>query len=265
MTYLSQFPKAKLKPGAPLRPKLNPKKARAYGPGIEPVGNVVMKKALFTVETISAGMGEVLVYVEDPAGHREEAKVTANNDKNRTYSVVYVPKVTGMHKVTVLFAGQHISKSPFEVDIGMAQGDSSKATAQGPGLEPAGNIANKATYFDVYTAGAGIGEVEVVITDPAGKNNTLPCTIEDKGNSSHRCTYKPTQEGQHIISITFAGGQISKSPFTVNVGEEAHWHLSAPENGLFVLLSFPVSWHLSWVPTVCQRDCMSACALGSCT
>lgn len=35
----------------------------------------------------------------------------------------------------------------------MAQGDSSKVTAQGPGLEPAGNIANKTTYFDVYTAG----------------------------------------------------------------------------------------------------------------
>ncbi|KAM3872462.1 filamin-A isoform 1-T1 [Diretmus argenteus] len=219
MTYLSQFPKAKLKPGAPLRPKLNPKKARAYGPGVEPVGNVVMKKAVFTVETISAGMGEVLVYVEDPAGHREEAKVTANNDKNRTYSVFYIPKVTGMHKVTVLFAGQHISKSPFEVDVGMAQGDSSKATAQGPGLEPSGNIANKTTYFDVYTAGAGVGEVEVVIMDPAGKKNTVECTIEDKGNSSYRCTYKPTQEGQHIIYVTFAGGQISKSPFTVTVGE----------------------------------------------
>ncbi|XP_061910179.1 filamin-A isoform X1 [Entelurus aequoreus] len=219
MTYLSQFPKAKLKPGAPLRPKLNPKKARAYGPGIEPIGNVVTKKAVFTVETISAGMGEVLVYVEDPAGHREEAKVTANNDKNRTYSVYYVPKVTGMHKVTVLFAGQHISKSPFEVEIGMAQGDSSKATAQGPGLEPSGNIANKSTYFDTYTAGAGVGEVEVVIMDPAGKKNTVTCNIEDKGNSSYRCTYKPTQEGQHTIYVTFAGGQISKSPFTVNIGE----------------------------------------------
>lgn len=43
-----------------------------FSEGIEPVGNVVMKKAVFTVETISAGMGEVLVYVEDPAGHREE-------------------------------------------------------------------------------------------------------------------------------------------------------------------------------------------------
>lgn len=36
MTYLSQFPKAKLKPGAPLKPKgvqLYPNKAKAYGPG----------------------------------------------------------------------------------------------------------------------------------------------------------------------------------------------------------------------------------------
>lgn len=47
MTYLSQFPKAKLKPGAPLRPKLNPKKARAYGPGegaqpgVHPCANVL--------------------------------------------------------------------------------------------------------------------------------------------------------------------------------------------------------------------------------
>lgn len=35
MTYLSQFPKAKLKPGASLRPKqLFPEKVKAYGPGM---------------------------------------------------------------------------------------------------------------------------------------------------------------------------------------------------------------------------------------
>lgn len=28
-----------------------------------------------------------------------QAKVVANNDKNRTFSVSYVPKVTGVHKV----------------------------------------------------------------------------------------------------------------------------------------------------------------------
>lgn len=33
MTYLSQFPSAKLKEGAPLRPKSTPEMVRAYGPG----------------------------------------------------------------------------------------------------------------------------------------------------------------------------------------------------------------------------------------
>lgn len=71
----------------------------------------------------------------------------------------------------------------------------------------------------LFLSGAGIGEVEVMIMDPAGKKNTVTCNIEDKGNSSYRCTYKPTMEGQHTIYVTFAGGQISKSPFMVTVGE----------------------------------------------
>ncbi|XP_042323728.1 filamin-C [Sceloporus undulatus] len=220
MTYLSQFPKAKLKPGAPLRSKqLNPKKAKAYGPGIEPHGNTVLKPAHFTVETIEAGLGEVLVYIEDPEGHTEEAKVVANNDKNRTYSVSYVPKVAGLHKVTVLFAGQNIDKSPFEVNVGMALGDANKVTAHGPGLEPVGNVANKPTYFDIYTAGAGAGDVGVVIVDPQGRRDTVEVVLEDKGDNIFRCTYRPVLEGPHTIYVTFAGAQIPKSPFTVNVAE----------------------------------------------
>lgn len=53
----------------------------------------------------------------------------------------------------MLFAGQNIDKSPFGVNVGMALGDASKVTARGPGLEPVGNVANKPTYFDIYTAG----------------------------------------------------------------------------------------------------------------
>ncbi|XP_074387144.1 filamin-A-like, partial [Zonotrichia albicollis] len=219
MTYLSQFPKAKLKPGAPLRPKLNPKKARAYGPGIEPTGNVVQQRAEFTVETISAGQGEVLVYVEDPDGHREEAKVIANNDKNRTFSVSYVPKVTGVHKVTVLFAGQHIAKSPFEVQVGRAAGDASRVTAAGPGLEPSGNVVNRSTHFDICTAGAGPGEVGVSIVDPSGRRGTPEAMLEDRGSGGFRCSYKPQSEGPHLVHVTFGGAPIPRSPFSVTVGQ----------------------------------------------
>ncbi|XP_064905473.1 LOW QUALITY PROTEIN: filamin-C [Columba livia] len=220
MTYLSQFPKAKLKPGAPLRAQQpQPSRARAYGPGIEPQGNVVLRPAQFTVETLDAGVGEVLVYVEDPEGHTEEAKVVPNNDKKRTYSVTYVPKVGGLHKVTVLFAGQNIDKSPFGVNVAMALGDASKVTARGPGLEPVGNVANKPTYFDIYTAGAGPGDVGVVIVDPQGRRDTVEVMLEDKGDNIFRCTYRPVLEGTHTICVTYAGAQIPKSPFAVNVSE----------------------------------------------
>ncbi|XP_070349740.1 filamin-B isoform X5 [Equus asinus] len=218
MTYLSQFPKAKLKPGAPLKPKLNPKKARAYGRGIEPTGNMVKQPAKFTVDTISAGQGDLMVFVEDPEGNKEEAQVTPANDKNKTYSVEYLPKVTGLHKVTVLFAGQHISKSPFEVNVDKAHGDASKVTAKGPGLEATGNIANKPTYFDIYTAGAGVGDIGVEVEDPQGKN-TVELLVEDKGNQVYRCVYKPVQPGPHVIKVSFAGDTIPKSPFVVQVGE----------------------------------------------
>lgn len=40
--------------------------------GIEPRGNVVLRPAEFVVETVEAGLGEVLVYIEDPEGHTEE-------------------------------------------------------------------------------------------------------------------------------------------------------------------------------------------------
>lgn len=33
-----------------------------------------MQAAAFTVETLEAGSGEVLVYVEDPEGHTEEVR-----------------------------------------------------------------------------------------------------------------------------------------------------------------------------------------------
>ncbi|XP_052316204.1 filamin-A-like isoform X13 [Oncorhynchus keta] len=223
MTYLSQFPKSKLKPGAPLRSKtLHPKKAKAYGPGIAPRGNMVLKPAEFIVETVEAGLGEVLVYVEDPEGHTEEARVIPNNDKNRTYSVIYLPKVEGLHKVKVLFAGQDIDRSPFMVSVSKAMGDPNKVQARGPGLEPVGNVANKPTYFDIYTAGAGAGDVGVIIVDSQGRRDTVEIILENKGDSIFRCTYCPILEGSHVIYVTFAGQQIPRSPFTVHISEASN-------------------------------------------
>ena len=52
-----------------------------------------------------------------------------------------------------MFAGQDIDKSPYTVNVTKTMGDASKVHARGPGLDATGNVANKPTYFDIYTAG----------------------------------------------------------------------------------------------------------------
>ncbi|XP_055698008.1 filamin-A isoform X5 [Phlebotomus papatasi] len=217
MTYLSQYPNAKLKSGAPLRPKTNPNRVRAYGPGIEPVGPVVGAPANFTVETFSAGKGVVDVTVVAPNGASEKADCRYNNDKNLTYSVSYVPKVEGPHKVYVKYSGRDIPKSPYEVRVEGHAGDASKVTASGPGLQADGVSVNRPTFFDIFTKDAGRGVPEVIILDPAGHKTTVPAKVRQTSPDVWRCEYMSSHVGLHSVNIFYAGKAIKNSPFGVRV------------------------------------------------
>lgn len=64
MTYLSQFPKSKLKPGAPLRAKtLHPKRAKAYGPGEENTAPKSIQKLISLNLLLFASSGNQLCAV----------------------------------------------------------------------------------------------------------------------------------------------------------------------------------------------------------
>ncbi|XP_049277168.1 filamin-A isoform X5 [Anopheles funestus] len=222
MTYLSQYPNAKLKSGAPLRPRTNhssvpPPRVRAYGPGIEPTGPTVGAPANFTVETFSAGKGNVDVAVHNPNGNPEKVDCRFNNDKNLTYSVSYIPKLEGPHKVYVKFNGRDIPKSPYEVQVESQAGDASKVTASGPGLLPDGVVVGKQTYFDITTKDAGKGTPEVIILDPANHKTSVAAKLRQLGTDQWRCEYTAKQVGLHSVNVFFCGQQIRGSPYGVRV------------------------------------------------
>lgn len=65
-----------------------------------------------------------------------------------------------------------------------------------------------------------------MIRDPQGRQNTVEVMMEDKGDNTYRCTYRPTQMGPHVVTVTFGGMGIPKSPFSVDVGPGElllHW------------------------------------------
>ncbi|XP_036141495.1 filamin-A isoform X4 [Monomorium pharaonis] len=217
MTYLSQYPSAKLKPGAPLRARTNPNRVRAYGPGIEPTGPIVGAPANFTVETFSAGKGNVDVIVDDPKGNKLPVDIRFNKDRNLTYSVSYTPKTEGPHKVKVLFAGREIPKSPYIVNVEGHAGDPSKVTASGPGLQPEGVVVNRPTFFDIFTKNAGRGVPEVIILDPQSNKTTVPVKLRQTSPDVWRCEYVSPITGLHSVNIFFAGKPIPGSPVGVNI------------------------------------------------
>jgi len=214
MTYLSQFPKCQLKPNAPLRPKTNAKKARAYGKGVESKGCKVGQSAPFTIETVAAGQGEVKVTLKNPKGEKTILSATPNNDKLKTYSCVYYPTMPGQYEVEIIFAGVELSKSPYKVNVEDCPPDASKVVAKGPGLLP-GNIVGTETYFDVIAEDAGNGELEIEIKMPSGKN--LPVVIDEVSPGNYRVTYTPTCHGDHQIQVNFGGSNISNSPYLVPI------------------------------------------------
>uniref|UniRef100_A0A0B7BJW7 Calponin-homology (CH) domain-containing protein n=1 Tax=Arion vulgaris TaxID=1028688 RepID=A0A0B7BJW7_9EUPU len=228
MTYLSQFPNAKLKPGAPAgqapAPVISPSRVRAFGPGIEPTGNQVGVPARFTVETFTPGKGGVEVLVLNPKGQNVPCEVTFNNDRNVTYSCVYVPNLEGTYRVIVKFIGKEIPKSPFNVKVEGAAGDPAKVTAAGPGLEKTGVIVAKKTYFEVFTKPAGKGTVDVAILDPNGQKDKVKPTITPVPGKegTYRVEYTALVPGLHSVNIFFNGIQIPGSPYGVNAGSASN-------------------------------------------
>uniref|UniRef100_A0A5K3FCM2 Calponin-homology (CH) domain-containing protein n=1 Tax=Mesocestoides corti TaxID=53468 RepID=A0A5K3FCM2_MESCO len=220
MTYLSQFPNAKLKEGAPLRPKINPARVRAYGPGLEERGNTVNSTARFTVETFAAGRANLEVIVLTTGGSTIPCEIVKNEDRNLTYSCSYVPKSEGQYRVIIKYAGKDVPNSPFLVNVEGAPGDPKKVKVSGPGIElNGGNCVGRRTFFNVFTQDAGAGLVACEVVDSNGRKDTIkPRITRADSDGPFLVEYTPKIEGPHKVEVLFAGQTIPNSPFPVNVG-----------------------------------------------
>ncbi|KZC12063.1 Filamin-A [Dufourea novaeangliae] len=215
MTYLSQYPHATLKEGAPLKQRTTPGRIQVYGPGIEPTGPVIDTRTNFTVETLSPG--KVDVVIEDPKENKIPVDVMFDKDGKFKYSVSYIPKSHGPHKIRVFVDGRECSTSPYVVNVGVQSSDHTEITASGPGLLPDGTIVNKSTFFEIYTKNAGNSAPQVIIKDPQGSLTNVPAKLFRSSSDVWRCEYTPSLPGLHSINVAFAGKPIPGSPYSVNV------------------------------------------------
>lgn len=167
------------------------------------------------LKLLGAGLGQIDVGVIDPQGNRNAVPCRVVKVDDDTYRCDYAAQAPGPHKVEVSFAGQKIPKSPFNVNVSkpvLIQ----KVRAVGRGLQPTGVRVGDVADFKVYTEGAGDGKLEAQVIGPDGK--ATPVNIKKAADgTTYECDYKPTQEGNHSVVVTFAGQEIFRSPFDVSL------------------------------------------------
>lgn len=96
----------------------------------------------------------------------------------------------------------------------------SRVRTFGPGIERKGVKVGEETHLTVETYGAGNGEVDVIGVDSSGKEFDITKVFNNDTYLTYSCTYQPTTHGSHTIRIYFAGREIPKSPFLVEVSEQ---------------------------------------------
>lgn len=229
MTYISYFrdyeqEKLKMMDAEALERTPDALKCIAFGPGLERAE--VNYDAEFTVQLrntkgkdIKVG-GEVIdVQIKAPLNSAPvKAEVVDNGDG--TYKVSYNPKAHGKHLINVNVRNKPIQNSPFSVNAEKLGVDAVKTDAYGPGLE--GGVTKDTTHFTIVAknkkgdpVGSGGDRFDVKIVGPFDSEVKTE-TIDNK-DGSYTVSYRPTDKGNHTITIQHEGKNVANSPYHVSI------------------------------------------------
>ena len=193
---------------------LDSSKVFATGPGLEPQGMIVGHPALFEVNASEAGNGELSVIVIDPTGAKK-TELKIEECPNSTYKCSYLPLLVGRYVIVIKYGGKEVAKSPYHVNVTPA---ADRVKIYGPGLEPGLKTGKPATFI-IDCSEAGEGGLDVNIEGP-GKGD-VTSELQDNGDGTFTCTYRPTKAGTYTIRVKFDNGVVPKCPVKVVVGSTA--------------------------------------------
>ncbi|OQR80177.1 filamin-C-like [Tropilaelaps mercedesae] len=166
--------------------------------------------------------------VQGPGGDSNPA--TIRDAEDGAYEVSFVPKVAGVHHVTVRHKKFHIPGSPFQFTVGpLRDYGAHRVHAGGQGLER--GVANDPCEFNIWTREAGAGALAVSVEGPS----KAAIDFKDRKDGSCYISYKVADPGEYRVGIKFNDQHIPDSPFKVYVmppvGDAAKIELAnVPEN-----------------------------------
>ena len=256
MTYLSQFPEAKPKPGAPIGEKdfeptnsqpieelikvdeefyvveslleessegKDVSKVKVFGSGISGDQITIGNPAQIHVDCTESGIAEIIASVKTPLAETKTVVLQPEVDRPAMFVGAYEPNDVGCYQVAITFDGMPINNSPFTVLVK----NPSKVNISGSGITgevAVGALAN----IIVDCSQSGIAPVTAKVQTPSGETKEVDLKPKSKGSSVFIGSYNPTEPGNYTMDVTFDGEPVPDSPYKVNINDIDKVKVSGP-------------------------------------
>lgn len=167
------------------------------------------------INIAEAGLGALAVSVE--GAHRSDLEM--KNTSPTEYTLQYKPHEPGIHLLNVKFGDDHVTGSPFMVNVGGQPSGRSRETVTRQIQEAELVSPGQKCDLQLRIPGTQPLDMEALLTSPSGKSDA--CEVRDTAGHIYDIRFVPEEDGLHHVSIKYKGIHITGSPFQYTVGKAA--------------------------------------------
>ena len=232
MTYLSMFPEAKLKEGAPIKRSVpdayDPTKVTASGPGITGEGVRVGEPAPVVIDTSQAGSAPLAGSIKTPSGEVVQLELQPQPEEG-IYHGEYAPDEPGTYEVEITFGNEPITEFPYRVsamnptavkykpvevdeEVMAEWVDGVEST---PDMPPLFATVGQPCILDVDTGSAGPGKLGAQfkpVAESLESEGDIPVDVEfvETDTDQYQLHFTPLTPTDMDLQILFNGSPISE-------------------------------------------------------
>ena len=162
-----------------------------------------------TVDCKEAGKGDISIKAVGPSfGTKPKCEITDNKDG--TYSVLYVPVSTGKHKIEITESGKAVAGTPIKFKV--VQNIAERVRLCKPPSSTLDIGSEISLGFD--TSKAGDGKMSASCTSE--KSGDVTCNVTVRQSESY-VNFTPLQPDIYHVDVKWSGVHIPGSPFRINL------------------------------------------------
>lgn len=165
------------------------------------------------INIAEAGLGAIGVSVE--GAHRSDIELKSTSVTEHVLQ--YKPHEPGIYLLNIKFGDDHVTGSPFMVNVGGDPSGRSRETMTKQIQEAEIVSPGQKCDLQLRIPGTQPLDMEATLTSPSGKSEA--CEIRDMPGHIYDIKFTPQEDGIHTVSIKYKGIHITGSPFQYTVGK----------------------------------------------